>query len=76
MSLSNPEYGDEVMLMQQIAKESDTFRVLLEGLVKDTDSEHPTNQAWLGTLALGKNKAHTQVKLVVTQDISSTIDED
>ena len=71
--LSNPEYDEQVM--QQIAKESETFRVLLEGMVKDTDSEYPTNQAWLGTLALGKDKTHTQVKLVVTQDINNTIDE-
>jgi hypothetical protein len=76
MTLNNPEYDDEVMLMLQIAKESETFRVLLEGMVKDTDSECPTNQAWLGTLALGKGKTHTQVKLVVTQDVNKTIDED
>jgi hypothetical protein len=75
MNLSNPEYDDEVMIMLQIAKESETFRVLLEGMVRDTDSELPTNQAWLGTLALGNDKTHTQVKLVVTQDINNTIDE-
>jgi hypothetical protein len=75
MNLNNPEYDDEVMLMLQIAKESETFRVLLEGMIKDTDSQYHTNQVWLGTLALGKDKTHTQVKLVVTQDINNTIDE-
>ena len=73
MILNNPDYVEQVM--QQIAKESETFRILLEGLVKDTGSEYPTNQAWLGTLALRNDKTHTQVKLVVTQDITQTIDE-
>ena len=73
MLLNNPEYDEQ--LMQQIANESPTFKALLEGMIIDTDSEYPTNQAWLGTLALGKDKTHTQVKLVVTQDINNTIDE-
>lgn len=73
MSLTNPEYDEQVM--QQIASESDTFRVLLEGLVQDTDSELPTNEVWLGTLALGNEKKHTQVKLVVTQETKNLIDE-
>ena len=71
--LSNVDYDEQVM--QKIASESPTFTALLEGLVKDTDNEYPTNEAWLGTLALGKDKTHTQVKLVVTQDINNTIDE-
>jgi hypothetical protein len=73
MPFENPEYDEQVM--QQIAKESETFRVLLAGLVKDTDKDYPTNQVWLGTLALGENKTHTQIKLVVTQEPSKTIDE-
>jgi len=71
--LINPDYDEQVM--QQIANESETFRTLLTGLVKDTDKEYPTNEAWLGTLALGENKTHTQIKLVVTQEPSNTIDE-
>tara|TARA_R110002050_G_scaffold79646_6_gene170237 strand:+ start:370 stop:603 length:234 start_codon:yes stop_codon:yes gene_type:complete len=71
--LNNPEYDEQVM--QQIASESETFRHLLEGMVKDTDSELPTNEAWLGTLSLGKKKAHTQIKLVVTQETKNLIDE-
>jgi hypothetical protein len=73
MIFENPEYDEQVM--QQIASESETFRTLLAGLVKDTDKDYPTNQAWLGTLAIGENKTHTQVKLVVTQEPSRTIDE-
>ena len=73
MLLDNPEYDEQVM--QKIANESPTFKALLEGLVKDTDSEYPTNEAWLGTLALGKDKTHTQIKLVVTQEPNKTIDE-
>jgi hypothetical protein len=73
MFFENPEYDEQVM--QQIASESETFRALLAGLVKDTDKDYPTNQVWLGTLALGENKTHTQVKLVVTQEPSKTIDE-
>ncbi len=73
MSLTNPEYDEQVM--QQIANESETFRILLEGMVQDTDSELPTNDAWLGTLALGNEKTHTQVKLVVTQETKNLIDE-
>ena len=49
---------------------------MLVGLVVDTDNEYKTNQLWLGTLALGEEKTHTQIKLVVTQEPSQTIDED
>lgn len=73
MLLDNPDYDEQVM--QQIASESETFRYLLHGLIKDTDKTYPTNEMWLGTLALGKEKTHTQVKLVVTQDPDKTIDE-
>lgn len=73
MSLTNPEYDEQVM--QQIASESETFRILLEDMIQDTDSELPTNEAWLGTLALGNEKTHTQVKLVVTQETKNLIDE-
>lgn len=73
MFFDNPEYDEQVM--QQIASESPTFCAMLAGLVNDTDNEYPTNEAWLGTLATGKNKTHTQIKLVVTQDPTKTIDE-
>ena len=73
MSLENPDYDEQVM--QQIARESVTFRNLLEGLVKDTDSKYPTNEVWLGTLALGDNKTHTQIKLTVSQEAKHFIDE-
>lgn len=73
MILDNPDYDEQVM--QQIASESETFRYLLTGLVKDTDKKYPTSEMWLGTLALGKEKTHTQVKLVVTQEPDKKIDE-
>lgn len=72
--LKNEEYDEQ--LMQQIAAESSTFNTMLVGLVVDTDNEYKTNQLWLGTLALGEEKTHTQIKLVVTQEPSQTIDED
>lgn len=71
--LENPDYDEQVM--QQIAKESETFRILLEGLVSDTDINYPTSEAWLGTLALGSDKTRTQIKLVVTQETQNMIDE-
>jgi len=69
--LSNPDYDEQIM--QKIANESATFRNNLIGLVKDTDNEHPTNEMWLGTLNI--NGKHTQVKIVVTQEIKNLIDE-
>jgi len=73
MAFENPEYDEQVM--QQIAKESKTFKAILESMVKDTDNQYPTNEIWLGTLALGKDKSHTQIKLVVTQESQHFIDE-
>ena len=72
MAFENPEYDEQTM--QIIANESPTFTALLTGLVADTDNEYPTNEAWLGTLI--KDKTHTQIKLVVTQDPNKKIDED
>lgn len=71
--LDNPDYSEQVM--QQIASESETFRIILEGLVKDIDNEYPTSEMWLGTLDKGVNSKHTQVKLVVTNEIDKLIDE-
>ena len=73
MLLSNPEYDEQVM--QKIANESPTFKALLEGMVIDTDSKYPTNEAWLGTLDLGKDKTLTQIKLTVSQEAKHIIDE-
>jgi hypothetical protein len=73
MLLENSEYDEQAM--QKIASESVLFKALLEGLVVDTSAEYPTNELWLGTLSLGREGIHTQVKLVVTQDINNKIDE-
>ncbi len=73
MLLDNPEYDEQVM--QKIASESPTFKALAEGLVTDTNDEYPTNEVWLGTLALGEENKHTQIKLVVTQEANNLIDE-
>ena len=69
----NPDY-DGPQTMQLMAKQSDLFNAVLSGLVFDTDSDYPTNQAWLGTI--NKNGKATQVKLVVTQEPEQLIDED
>lgn len=75
MQLDNPEYDGE-FLMQRIAQESPTFKSYLAGLLKDTDSDFPTNEVWLGTLALGVNKVESQIKLTVTQESPLFIDEE
>jgi hypothetical protein len=54
MTFDNSEYEEQIM--QQIASESENFRVLLAGLLKDTNNQYPTNEAWLGTIALGEKK--------------------
>lgn len=74
MELSNPDY-DEDFLVKQIANESPTFKAYLLDLIKDTDSEHKTNELWLGTLLLGENKSTTQINLSVTQDTNKFVDE-
>jgi len=69
----NPDY-DGPQTMQLMAEQSDLFNAVLSGLVSDTDSDYPTNQAWLGTINI--NGKATQVKLVVTQEPEQLIDED
>lgn len=71
-NFNNPEYDFE-QLMELIAKESPTFASILEGLVKDTDDEYPTNETWLGTLK--KDGKPLQVKLAITQEQRNFIDE-
>jgi hypothetical protein len=68
MELNNPDY-DMKFIMQKIADESPTFKKELGWLLRDTDSEFPTNELWLGTL---ENK---QIKLVITQESKNFIDE-
>lgn len=74
MSTSAPyddyPYGE---IMENIAKESETFRKIVNDLVNDTSPLHPTNEIWLGTLNV--HGQHTQVKVVVTQEPQHIIDE-
>lgn len=74
MEFTNPEYEDD-FLIKQIANESPTFKAYLLDLISDTDSEHKTNELWLGTLLLGENKSVTQIKLSVSQEIKNFVDE-
>ncbi len=73
-SLSNSGYED-TFLIKQIAKESPLFNNYIQQALKDTDSDFPTNQIWLGTLELGKNKVVTQINLTITQEAKLFIDE-
>lgn len=74
-SLNNADYDDQVFLVKQIAKESPLFNSYIQQALKDTDNEFPTNEIWLGTLKLGKDKISTQVNLTITQDAKRFIDE-
>lgn len=73
-NLKNSEYDDD-FLIKQIAKESPLFNAYIQQALKDTDHEFPTNQIWLGTLQLGKDKVSTQINLTITQEGSQFIDE-
>lgn len=73
-NLKNTEYDDD-FLIKQIAKESPLFNSYIQQALTETDSECPTNQLWLGTLQLGKNKVATQVNLTITQEAKHFIDE-
>ncbi len=73
-SLSNTGY-EESFLIKQIAKESPLFNSYIQQALKDTDRDYPTNQIWLGTLQLGKNKVVTQINLTITQEAKHFIDE-
>ncbi|GHG07229.1 hypothetical protein [Thalassotalea marina] len=75
-SLTNPEYEDDIFLIKQFAKESPLFNSYLQSLIKDIDESVPTSEVWLGTLALGKDKTPTQVKLTISRDPKIFIDED
>ncbi len=72
--LKNPDYDFE-FLVEQIAKESPTFKSYIQSALLDTDSEFPTNEIWLGTLKSGKDNSKTQIKLTVTQEHKHFIDE-
>ncbi len=74
-SLKNKEYDDQNFLVKQIAKESQLFNSYIQETLKDVDTDCPTNEIWLGTLALGKNKIPTQIKLTITQENKHFIDE-
>jgi hypothetical protein len=71
LSFNNPDYDWQIM--QSMASESDCFASVLAGLENDTDSDHPHNATWLGTLSINGKPA--QVQLVVTQDANAFIDE-
>tara|TARA_B110000196_G_C21139698_1_gene663108 strand:+ start:2104 stop:2337 length:234 start_codon:yes stop_codon:yes gene_type:complete len=73
-NLKNPEYDDE-FLLEKIASESPTFKSYIQQALKDTNKKYPTNQIWLGTLPLGKEKIETQVNLTITQEPRHFIDE-
>jgi len=74
ISLNNNKYEDS-FLIKQIAKESPLFNSYIQQALKDTDRDYPTNQIWLGTLQLGKNKVVTQINLTITQEAEHFIDE-
>jgi len=75
-NLKNPDYYDDNdFLIKQIAKESPLFNSYIQEALKDTDSDYPTTQIWLGTLQLGKDKAATQINLTITQEAKHFIDE-
>jgi hypothetical protein len=74
-NLKHPDYYDDDFLIKQIAKESPLFNSYIQAALKETDSEYPTNQIWLGTLQLGKDKVATQINLTVTQEGKHFIDE-
>jgi len=74
-NLQNPEYDDQEFLLKQFAKESPLFNSYIQEALKDTDNEYPTNQIWLGTLQLGKEKTTTQINLTITQEPKKFIDE-
>jgi len=74
-TLKNTDYDDQQFLVKQIAKESPLFNSYIQEALKDTDSDYPTNEIWLGTLKIGKGKVSTQVNLTITQDTKRFIDE-
>lgn len=73
-NLKNIDY-DDYFLINQFAKESPLFDSYLQQAIKDTDHAFPTNEIWLGTLQLGKDKITTQIQLIITQEPSKFIDE-
>ena len=72
MPLTNPNYDFE-QLVETIANESPTFKKHIESTLDEIGAELPEQKIWLGTLQ-GKNKADTQVQLVITQ--TNFIDEE
>lgn len=74
-NLKNSDYDDHNFLVEQIAKESPIFNSYIQGMLKDVDSKFPTNEVWLGTLQLGKEKVPTQIKLMISQESKHFIDE-
>ncbi len=71
--LDNDDYNN--MLVTEIADQSDLFSTYVQSAVAQIDSEFPTEEIWLGTLDTGKEKAHTQIKIVVTRDPKQFVDE-
>ena len=75
-NLKHPDYYDDNdFLIKQIAKESPLFNSYIQQALQDVDEEYPTNQIWLGTLQLGKDKVETQINLTITQEAKHFIDE-
>jgi hypothetical protein len=71
--LENDDYNN--MLVTDIANQSDLFSSYVQSAVTQIDSELPTEEIWLGTLYTGEEKAHTQIKIVVTRDPQHFVDE-